>query len=69
MKPFLIALATVAIVGSPAQARVGETEQQIKARYGEGNMANTQRIPGAVTFEYSQDAFQIEVVMLAGKSI
>lgn len=52
-----------------AVARVGETEKEVVARYGAGAPSDIQRQAGAETFKYLKNNFQIEVVMLDGKSI
>jgi hypothetical protein len=57
-----------AAIGS-ALARVGETQQEISARYGKGELSDIQRMPGAQTFKYFKGDFQVEVVISEGKSI
>ena len=66
----LIAISTAALLTTlAANARVGETEKEIKARYGDGKKAQTQRLAGAETFEYEKNEFYVEVVILDGKSV
>ncbi len=50
-------------------ARIGETQKEITARYGEGKKAETQRLAGAETFAYTNKDYYIEVVILDGKSV
>ena len=65
----VIPIATVLLVTVSAHARVGETQNEIKARYGDGKKAQTQRLAGAETFEYEKNEFYVEVVILDGKSV
>ncbi len=65
----LIVITAAFLFSVPSHARVGETEKEIAARYGEGKKAENQRIPGAVTFAYTRDEFYVEVVILDGKSV
>lgn len=69
MKTVLLSLATVCFLISPAQARLGETLQEIIQRFGPGELSDMQRQPGAKTYKYHKDDFQIEVVIDQGKSI
>ena len=65
MKPLIVIITAAAFLCSlSAHGRVGETEKEIAARYGEGKRADNQRIPGAVTSAYTK-----EVVILDGKSV
>lgn len=59
----------VSFFPGPAHARLGETEQQIIARYGQGQPSDIQRQPGAQTLKFTKNNFQIEVVIDQGKSI
>ena len=52
-----------------ATARLGETEQEIAARFGEGTPGGKQRQAGATTLKYSRNGFRIEVAFFEGKSI
>src|SRR5205085_512487 len=49
--------------------RVGESGKEISARFGEGSLSDRQRQPGAQTFKYFKNGFQIEVVIHNGKCI
>ena len=69
MKHRIVMIAAILLAAGSAQARVGETQKQIAARYGDGKKAQTQRLVGAETFEYSKDDFYVEVVILDGKSV
>ena len=69
MKAHLILIAVTFATIATALARVGETAPEISARYGEGGLSDIQRMPGAQTFKYFKDNFQIEVVIYEGKSI
>jgi hypothetical protein len=62
-------MATAFLFSIPVHARVGETEKEITARYGEGKKADNQRLAGAVTSAYKKDEFDVEVVLLNGKSV
>lgn len=64
-----ITVIAAGVAFSAVSARVGETKQEIDVRYGAGEKSNIQRLPGAETFKYLKNNFQIEVVMLNGKSI
>lgn len=59
----------LASLGCSLHARVGETEQEIKTRFGEGAPSDIQRQAGAQTLKFTKDNFQIEVVLHNGHSI
>jgi len=69
MKQVLIAALAIGAAVTSATARVGETQQEITARYGAGQLSDLQRQAGAETFIYRKENFQIEVVMSEGKSV
>ena len=69
MKHLIVIIAAAFLATASTQARVGETQQQIAARYGDGKKAQSQRLAGAETFEYSKDDFYVEVVILDSKSV
>ena len=69
MKHLIVTTAAAFLCCLSAQARVGETEKEIAARYGEGKKAENQRIAGAATSAYTKDEFYVEVVILDGKSV
>lgn len=69
MKSALLTLALTLLTLAPAQARLGETEQEIIQRFGTGELSDMQRQPGAKTYKYRKDDIQIEVVFDQGKSI
>lgn len=69
MTQFIVITITVLLASLSAHARVGETEKEITARYGRGQVAQTQRLAGAKTFEYDKNGFYVEVVILDGKSV
>ena len=69
MKNCIGIITAVLIAALSAHARVGETQKQIATRYGDGKKAQSQRLAGAETFEYSKDDFYVEVVILDGKSV
>jgi hypothetical protein len=70
MKHSILLMTAALLAAVSAQARVGETEKQIAARYGDAKKkAQTQRLAGAETFEYNKDDFYVEVVLLDGKSV
>lgn len=69
MKTHIIALFCLAGLGCSSYARVGETDQEIKARFGEGRPSDFQRQAGAQTLKFTKDNFQIEVVLHNGHSI
>jgi hypothetical protein len=53
-----------------AFARIGETQQELSARYGEGQKSDSKlKVPGAETYKYEKAGFRIGVVFLDGKSI
>lgn len=64
----LSSLLALTVVGS-AVARLGETEKEIEARFGEVKPSGLQRQPGAQTFKYFMNGFEIQVVFDQGKSI
>src|SRR5204863_173525 len=68
-KLYLVTMTAALLAVASAHARVGETQKQIATRYGDGKKAQTQRLAGAETFEYTKDDFYVEVVMLDGKSV
>lgn len=65
----LAALTAVLTFSSSVYARVGETREEIKARYGDGKRSEMQRLDGAETIKYSFKNFQIEVVFYDDKSV
>ena len=69
MKLRIVIMTAVFLAAVSAHARVGETQKQIATRYGDGKKAQSQRLAGAETFEYSKDDFYVEVVILEGKSV
>jgi hypothetical protein len=69
MKSSSLLAALLLVATAAAQARVGETQQQIATRYGDGKKAKIQRLAGADTYEYRKDGFYVEVVLLDGKSV
>ncbi len=69
MKQLLIITAATLLATWPAPARVGETQQEITARYGDGKKAQNQRLAGAETFEYDKNDFYVEVAILDGKAV
>ena len=69
MKHVIVITTAALLLTVSARARVGETEKEIAARYGERKKAQTQRLAGAETFEYNKDDFYVEVVILDGKSV
>jgi hypothetical protein len=53
-----------------ANARIGETTQEITTRYGEGRKSGDRlKSPGAETWKYSKSGFSIEVIFVNGKSV
>ena len=69
MKHLIVITAVSFLCTLSSRARVGETEKEIAARYGEGKKAENQRIAGAVTSAHTKDEFYVEVVILDGKSV
>lgn len=69
MKSAFLTLVLTLLALAPAQARLGETVQEIIQRFGTGQLSDIQRQPGAKTYKYFKDDFQIEVVIDQGKSI
>lgn len=69
MKTNIVTILCLASLGCSLHARVGETEQEIKTRFGEGVPSDIQRQAGAKTFKFTKDAFQIDVVLSNGRSI
>ena len=69
MKNLIAMTAAALAVTVAAQARVGETADEIATRFGKGKKAQTQRLAGAETFEYEKNDFYVEVVILDGKSV
>jgi len=69
MKPTALTIALLFAALCSAFSRVGETQQQIEARYGAGPLSDIQRMPEAQTYKYMKDNFQIEVVIYEGRSI
>jgi hypothetical protein len=67
-KPFIALILTFTATLS-ASARVGETQQEINARYGTGGLSDIQRMPGAETYKFMKGDFQVEVVIYEGKSV
>jgi hypothetical protein len=65
----LVTVLTILLCTHALQARLGETEAEIKARYGDGQLSDIQRQPGAQTFKHFKNGFQIEVVISQGKSV
>lgn len=57
------------LITASIEARVGETKAEIEARYGKGGLSDIQRQPGATTYKYFKNGFQIEVVIHEGKSM
>lgn len=69
MKSVLLTLVLTLFAFAPAQARLGETLQEIIQRFGPGELSDMQRQPGSKTYKYLKDDIQIEVVIDQGKSI
>jgi hypothetical protein len=70
MKRPLIATALALFATLTANARIGETQQEIATRYGEGRKSGDRlKAPGAETWKYSAGGFSIEVVYVNGKSV
>ena len=69
MRTLFAILALIFMNAAATFARVGETQHEITARYGAGGLSDIQRMPGAETYKYFKDNFQIEVVIYEGKSI
>ena len=69
MKQALISGIFTIIAFSSASARLGESEKEIIARYGAGKLSDKQRQPGAKTYIYFKNQYQIEVVIYQGISI
>ncbi len=69
MKHLIVGLIAAFLATASVHARVGETQTQIAARYGDGKKAQSQRLAGAETYEYRKDDFYVEVVILDGKSV
>ena len=68
MKHAFIALALIA--AQPSHARIGETAQEITARFGQGNKSGDRlSAPGAETYKYEKSGFFVEVVLLNGTSV
>ncbi len=63
------ALLLTLVLANTAFGRLGETEKEITARFGEGQLSDIQRQTGAQTMKYFKNGFQIEVVISQGKSI
>lgn len=55
MKSVLLTLVLTLFAFSAAQARLGETLQEIIQRYGTGELSDMQRQPGAKTYKYRKD--------------
>lgn len=68
LKSHFIALNVFLFGGLFAHGRVGETAEEITARYGAGKSTNA-RLNGATTTKYVKDNFEVEVTILDGKSI
>ena len=69
MKHSIVILLASLLSTLSCHARVGETQKEIFARYGDGKKAQTQRLAGAETLEYEKNDFYVEVVILDGKSV
>lgn len=68
-QPFIAAILAL-FTSLTAHARIGETQQEIATRYGEGQKSNSRlKSPGAETWKYSKGGFSIEVIYVNGKSI
>jgi hypothetical protein len=67
-RAFITTLLALTLISS-AVARLGETEKEIEARFGEAKPSGLQRQPGAQTFKYLKNGFEIQVVFHQGKSI
>ena len=70
MKHALITVTFALLAALPAQARIGETSEEIDARYGQGQKsADRLKNPETGTWKYSKGGFFIEVIFFNGKSI
>lgn len=70
MKTILLILTLVTCLTGSVFARVGETRQQIDTRYGQGTKTNDRlTAPGVETWKFDKAGYQIEVILLNGKSI
>ena len=64
-----IALLTLLGLSGSAEARIGETLDQLKARYGEGKPSTKIRVPGTERYDFKKDGFTIDVSFRDGKSV
>lgn len=69
MKHIIKILFFMLSISNLAHGRVGETVQEITARFGQGKPSGVQRQVGAETWKYAKNGFLIEVVFSQGKSI
>jgi hypothetical protein len=68
MKAAVTFLLLVAFAINDVQARVGETLEEIKARYGEGK-ATGKRVANVDNLKFTKNGFDVEVSIKDGKSI
>ena len=69
MKAYIVTILSVVSLCHSLHARVGETDQEIKVRFGEGGPSDIQRQVGAKTLKFIKNNFQVEVVLHNGRSI
>jgi len=70
MNKHLVSIAIItALTTVFAQARIGETQDEITKRYGDGHKDGDTRLPGTERFTYTKDNFFVEVMFSAGKSV
>jgi len=68
MKCFVFTSFVLVLLTVIAEARIGETLDQIRARYGEGQKGGP-RIPGTEKFEFKKDGYTIDVSFFDGISV
>jgi hypothetical protein len=69
MKHLLFIISLLTLFSGAAYARLGETLDQIKARYGEGKKMDRARLTDTVRYAYMKDNFTIDVSFYNGVSV
>jgi hypothetical protein len=67
-KPIVLALVIMLVIGRPAFGRIGETEAQIVARYGESLPANAKTMLGQPLKVFLTADLRVGVAFIDGKS-
>lgn len=67
--PSLAAMLLALVLPQSASGRIGETFEEIKVRFGEGEKQESNRLPGSDKYYFVKNGFGIEVMIVDGRSV